>query len=101
MFTAHAAVLLQRWHANSKFGCYDSTATDHPLLDDLNYKDSKQLKRLVHDTFPNVSTTPTTDDHFHDVDLISMFQNVAPLWQYHDHPGRIEVPGLWVKFFKI
>ncbi|KAL5234150.1 hypothetical protein ACI65C_001560 [Semiaphis heraclei] len=50
-FTTHAAVQLQRRHNNSTSNHYDSTATGQ-LLEDLNHKDSIQLKRLVHETFP-------------------------------------------------
>lgn len=61
-FTTHAAVQLQRRHNNSTSNHYDSTATGQ-LLEDLNHKDSIQLKRLVHETFPTVSTTTTDHNH--------------------------------------
>ncbi|XP_029341931.1 uncharacterized protein LOC100572557 isoform X3 [Acyrthosiphon pisum] len=47
-FTAHAAVQLQRRHNNSTSSHYDGGQ----LLENLGHKDSVQLERLVHETFP-------------------------------------------------
>ncbi|XP_060881192.1 ras guanine nucleotide exchange factor R-like [Metopolophium dirhodum] len=47
-FTAHAAVQLQRRHNNSTSSCYDGGQQ----LEDLGPKESVQLERLVHETFP-------------------------------------------------
>ncbi|XP_060879748.1 transcription factor SPT20 homolog [Metopolophium dirhodum] len=47
-FTAHAAVQLQRRHNNSTSRRYD----EGQLLEDLGHKESVQLERLVHETFP-------------------------------------------------
>ncbi|XP_016658830.1 uncharacterized protein LOC100572557 isoform X2 [Acyrthosiphon pisum] len=49
-FTAHAAVQLQRRHNNSTSSHYDGGQ----LLENLGHKDSVQLERLVHETFPTM-----------------------------------------------
>ena len=60
-FTAHAAVQLQRLHNNSTSNHrYDG---DGQLLEDVSLnKTSKQLKSLVQETFPLVSTATTNDN---------------------------------------